>query len=241
MKRSWENLLCKSYGYRSFYLLILNRIDRYTRAAQSSAHDLTSYNLHPAGIVPQTPRSYVGNSAAFPGSPIQSMQTQPSASNLAEQGSVFSALPPGALSGPLYPVQQARLNQSSSTTNIANLPAQPTSPTSTKDSENFDRPRNSSSITINPNVLTSPQPLGAGNIGPWSPEEQSLNLSRTTSSVALGGEPRIFPGVVSRSARRSSLRSGQLDDLGEGSAYSGFRRADTGSVTEEPTGLNEEK
>lgn len=162
------------------------------------------------------------------------MQNQPSASHLAEQGSMFSALPPGALSGPLYPVQQARLNQSASGTNMVNLQGQPTSPTSTKESENFDHPRRSSSMTVNPNILTSPQPIGAGQ--QWPQEDLSLGLTRTTSSLTLDGEPRIFPGVVSRSARRSSLRGGQLEDLYEASGHSGFRRGDTGSVTEEPAG-----
>ena len=221
----------------SFSILISNRIDRYTRAAQSSTNDLTTYNLRPVGEIPQTPKSTFGAQAAYPGSPHQSMHTNPSASNLADQSHQFSTLPPGAISGPLFPTQQARLNQSTSTGEMTSLQAQPISPTSTKDSGNFERHRRSSSMTINPSTISAPQPQqtpGALITGTqWPPDEQNSGLSRTTSSVALDGEPRIFPGVVSRSARRSSLRSGQVDDTNESNAHSGFRKGDTGSVAEE--------
>ena len=210
-----------------------SRIDRYTRAAQTGTSDLTTYNLQPTGPTSQTPRSMSAHVATQPGSPNQSMHAHHSASNTAEQGPQFSTLPPGALSGPLFPAQQARLNPSASTANVVSGQTQPTSPTSAKDGENLENLRRSTSMTVNPNTVTSPQPLGsAGPSATWPVDEPTMGISRTTSSVTLDGEPKIFPGVVSRSARRSSLRSGQLDDLAEMSAHSGHRKGDSSSVTD---------
>ncbi|KAH7372364.1 hypothetical protein BKA66DRAFT_177870 [Pyrenochaeta sp. MPI-SDFR-AT-0127] len=222
----------------------LAMIDRYTRAAQTSANDLTTFNLQPAGEVPQTPKSI---HATYPGSPIQSMRTHTSISNLPEHGQAFSTLPPGAVSGPLYPTQQARLNPSASAADITSLQAQPTSPTSTKDSGNFERPRRTSSMTINPGTVSMHQPQqtpGASSASTqqpqWPLEEHNLGLSRTASSVALDGEPRIFPGVVSRSRRRSSMRGSQVEDGEATGTHSGFRKGDTGSVAEEKDTDDEE-
>jgi AMP deaminase len=153
------------------------------------------------------------------------MHAHPS-SSMSEQTQHFSTLPPGALSGPLGPLKQARMNQP--TTAI-----EPGSPTSTKGSNNFDRPRRTSSMTINPSVVSAPQPQITTN-----PQQQQyyqgdgdgLSLTRTTSSVNMDGEPRIFPGVVSRSTRRSSMRSGAVED----GSYVGYRKGgETGSVREE--------
>ena len=64
------------------------------------------------------------------------------------------------------------------------------------------------------------------------PEEQEQDLIRSTSSITLDGEPRLFPGIVSRNRRRST-RTSQVEE-GVGSVGSGFRRGDTtGSVVEE--------
>ncbi|KAF1842657.1 AMP deaminase [Cucurbitaria berberidis CBS 394.84] len=215
----------------------LAMIDRYTRAAQSSKNDLTTSNLQPGGEVPQISKSF---QITHSGSPVQSMHLHPSSSNFVDQSQPFSTLPPGAVSGPLYPTQQARLNPSASAADIASLQTQPTSPTSTKNSGNFERPRRTSSMTINPSILSAPQPQQQPQQTPgasiattqWPPDEQNLGLSRTTSTVTLDGEPRIFPGVVSRSRRRSSMRSSQVEDGEMTGARSGFR-GDTRSVVEE--------
>lgn len=176
---------------------------------------------------------------------MQSMHTHHSSSNLPDQGHHFSTLPPGAISGPLYPTQQARLNPSASAADITNLQAQPTSPTSTKDSGNFERHRRSSSMTINPSVVSalhSQQTPGASTSSPqWPPDEQNLVLTRTTSSVTLDGEPRLFPGVVSRSRRRSSMRNSQLEEGEATGARSGFRRGDTRSVVQEERDTDDEE
>jgi AMP deaminase len=44
----------------------------------------------------------------------------------------------------------------------------------------------------------------------------------------LDGEPRMFPGIVSKNARRSSMRSTAVED----GSYPGFRKGDAGSVAE---------
>lgn len=202
--------------------LIVVRIDRYTRAAQSSTNNLTKSNLQPGGEVPQTPKSFQGT---HQGSPVQSTHTQPSASHGHEQGQVFSTLPPGAL----YPAQQARLNPSGSAADVASLSAQPGSPTSTKESGNFDRPRRTSSMTIHASTVSAAQP-------PQSPpEDQGASLTRTTSSVTLDGEPRIFPGVVSRGRRRSSMRTGQQEESDGVAAgtHSGFKKGEVDDAVAE--------
>jgi len=187
-------------------MLTSNRIDRYTRASQTNRNDLTMSNLQPTTEVPQTPKSF---QATQPGSPVTSMHAHPSTSNMAEHGQHFSTLPPGAMSGPLGPVQQAR--------------------PSTKDSGNFDRPRRASTLTVNPSTVSAPQPQQSTTSPQYQGDGEALGLTRTTSSVNLDGEPRIFPGVVSRSNRRSSMRSSAVED----GSYAGFRKGDTGSVAEE--------
>ncbi|KAH9878985.1 putative zinc finger protein [Plenodomus biglobosus] len=202
----------------------LQMIDRYTRAAQTSSNDLTRSNLQPSEEPPRTPKSLHG----MPGSSNHSMHAHPSSSTLDQQHShPFSSLPPAATSGPMFPAQQARLNPSASTPDVAALQPQPGSPSSAKDGAVN---RLASSMTIQPNSVPAPQP-------PQSPQyvegEEHLALSRTTSSMALDGEPRIFPGVVSRSRRRSSMRTtSQTEEGGEGQQRSGVFRQ-TGSVVEE--------
>lgn len=228
------------------------RIDRYTRASQTSTNTLTSSNLQPTTEA-QTPKS---KQAILSGSPIASLHTDPSTSNLHDQGQGFSVLPPGAMNGPqhspVYPAQQARLNPAVSAAEIGSQ-TQPASPTRNKHEEHFERPRRSSSMILNLGGGPPPQPTGGSqsssqqtlsgftNQTVWSPDE-SLNLTRTSSSAGLtmeGIEPKIFPGVVSR-RRRSSLRGSSLEE-GEGSSqgqaqqpgHSGFRRGNEGSVVEE--------
>jgi AMP deaminase len=190
-------------------------------------------NLQPSTEVPRTPKS-----AQYQGSPNASMNTHPSTSNMSEQTQQFSSLPPGAMSGPLGHIQQARLPQSASTTDMTKLPPQPTSPTSTKDSGLQDLLRRTSSVTVNPSTASAPQPTGASTTSPPHQNDgESLSLTRTTSSVNLDGEPRIFPGVVSRSTRRSSMRSSTVDD----GAYPGYRAGgDTEDVAEERNVEDEE-
>lgn len=223
-----------------YHVLIWARIDRYTRAAQSSRNDLTKSNLQPGVEPPHTPKSL---QATNPASPVVSMQTHPSAINIAEQ-SHFSTLPPGAISGPLGPTQQARLNQSTSAVDMANVHTQPTSPTSTKDSGNFDRPRRTSSMTINPSTTSLSQPTAFSAVGNqqqvWHGDGEALDLTRTTSSATLDGEPKIFPGVVSgdRSRRKSSMRSSAVED----GSYPGYRKGgvDAGNMVEEKDTDDEE-
>lgn len=188
-------------------------------------------NLQPAAGIPQTPQSI---QATYPGSPVASMHTHPSTTNMNDHTQQFSSLPHSALSGPLGPVQQARLNASASATDMTNLAPMPTSPTSTKDSSGQERQRRTSSMTINPSIMSqqtpggsvpSPQQLQHS----WHADGEPLGLTRTTSSATLDGEPRIFPGVVSRSTRRSSARGSVVED----SSHTGFRKAETGSVVEE--------
>jgi AMP deaminase len=101
------------------------------------------------------------------------------------------------------------------------MPTAPASPTTA----NIERPRRTSSMTISPSVVSAPQPP----VGPQH-VEQDLGLTRTSSSVNLDGEPRIFPGVVSR-RRRSSLRSSNVEDGEE--AHSGLHRVHTEPVVQE--------
>lgn len=84
-------------------------------------------------------------------------------------------------------------------------------------------------MTINPSTVSVPQPLSATSPPgqQWQSDGETLDLTRTTSSATLDGEPKIFPGVVSRSARRSSMRSGPVEE----GAYAGYR-AGEGSVAE---------
>ncbi|KAF9699870.1 hypothetical protein EKO04_002152 [Ascochyta lentis] len=193
----------------------LAMIDRYTRAANAQARDLTMSNLQPEQQAPQTPKTH---HATHPGSPAQS---QPSATIPNEHDKTFSSLPPGAMSGQSFPAQQARLNPSASATDMVSMPTQPTSPTAA----NGERPRRTSSMTISPSVVSAPQPpVGS------QPAEQDSGLTRSSSNVNLDGEPRIFPGVVSR-RRRSSLRSGNIEDGEE--AQSSVHRVHTEPAVQE--------
>ncbi|KAH7124082.1 hypothetical protein B0J11DRAFT_435958 [Dendryphion nanum] len=223
----------------------LQMIDRYSRASQTNSYSLTTSNLQPGNTtVPQTPKS---THATHPGSPVNSMHTNPSAINLADQAQ-FSALPPGATLGPqqspIFPAQQARFRPGSAVESQTTSLPQPASPARGKE-ENLERPRRTSSMILDPGASAPPQPSGAGFTSSsagqstvMSPDEP-LSLTRTVSATGLtldGIEPRIFPGVVSR-RRRSSLRGGAVED-GEGSVpysqgqqvpqsgHSGFVRSD---------------
>lgn len=182
-------------------MLTLDRIDRYTRAANTSSNDLTMSNLQPA------PKSH---QVTQPGSPVQSMHTQASTSAPAEAPHL--SLPADAMSAPLLPAQQARMHPSATTDTAASSLA--------VGHGVADLTSRTSSMTINPSVSGAP-PAETG---------EDLGLTRSHSSVTLDGEPKIFPGVVSR-RRRSSLRGSNLED-GEG-LHSGYHGADAGSVVEE--------
>lgn len=181
-------------------------------------------NLQPStSFIPQDP---VSAQATQTGSPVTFMHAHPSTPSMPDQPQHFSTLPPSTLSGPLGPLHQARQNQSTA-------PIEPSSPTSTKEST-LDRPRRTSSMTINPSIISAPQPQTQTATSPqqqYYGDVEGLSLTRTTSSVNMDGEPRIFPGVVTRSARRSSMRSGAVED----GAYAGYRKGggDTESVKEE--------
>lgn len=162
---------------------------------------------------------------------MQSVHTQPSANNPPDSAQAFPSLPPGALTGPLFPAQQARLNPSTTAADVASISAQPGSPTSTKDSGNFERLRRSSSMTINPGTASTAQPPQSPS--QYVPEDQGSSLTRTTSSVTLDGEPRIFPGVVSRGRRRSSMKTNQQEDGEVMGTHSGFRKADADDAVPE--------
>lgn len=219
----------------------LAMIERYTRASQTSSNALTTSNLQPTAVHPQTP---VSNQATHPGSPVASLHTHPSTVNLQDHSHGFSSLPP-AHHGPMLTAKQAR---------IPSWPAgepgtpktQPTSPTRTKDLET-EQPRSSTGMFMHGSNGPPPQPSATTSTSvPISqairPSEEPFGIKKTPSVVALEGmEPRMFPGVVSR-RRRSSLRSTAVDD-GEVSApnavpaiaqaKSGFLKRDGGSVVEE--------
>jgi AMP deaminase len=161
-------------------------------------------NLQPA------PKS---QQATQPGSPVQSMHTQASVSAPGE--APYLSLPADAMSVPLLPAQQARMHPSA-TMDTAALP-----PTAAQgNGAAAELTSRTSSMTINPSLSGAPQ-AEAG---------EDLGLTRSHSSVTLDGEPKIFPGVVSR-RRRSSLRGSNLED-GDGH-HSGYHGADAGSVVEE--------
>jgi AMP deaminase len=187
--------------YSSVLVLTPHRIDRYTRAAQSGSHDLTSSNLQ--SEVPQTPKSLQG--------------TQPTSPTHASTGGnqMFSKLPPA---------QVARLKPSTSATDVGNLQGQPASPSGTRDG-------GSSSITVNPSTLSVVQPTESPS--QYVPEEPDLGLTRSTSTVTLDGEPRLFPGIVSSRNRRKSTRTSQAEDGDMTNARSRLRSGDQESVVEE--------
>ncbi|KAL5113313.1 AMP deaminase [Pleosporales sp. CAS-2024a] len=96
-------------------------------------------------------------------------------------------------------------------------------------------------MTINPSSISAPQPSGAsGNSTQqqYPGDGSDLGLTRTRSSAALDGEPRIFPGIFSKNAKRSSMRSSAVED----GSYPGFRKGDNESVTDaRETSLDEDK
>ena len=119
----------------------------------------------------------------------------------------------------LPPAQVARLKPSTSTTDMGSLHGQPASPSGTKDG-------GSSSITVNPSTLSVAQPTEAY-------EEPDQGLTRSTSTVTLDGEPRLFPGIVSSRSRRRSTRNSQAEDGDMTSSLSRLRAGDAESVMEE--------
>ncbi|EMD63194.1 hypothetical protein COCSADRAFT_338729 [Bipolaris sorokiniana ND90Pr] len=198
----------------------LAMIDRYTRAAQAGSHDLTSSNLQ--SEVPQTPKSLQG--VTFPGSPTHA--------SAAGSKQFFSMLPPA---------QVARLKPSGSTADAANPQTQPASPTSAHDGSNADRPHRSTNMAVNHNAVPVAQPPVDGQAPPTGLDEPDTGLRRSTSSVTLDGEPKLFPGVVSSRSRRRSTKNSQAED-GE-AASSRLRRYPTGeteSVVEEKDTDDEE-
>jgi AMP deaminase len=172
------------------YILIRHRIDRYTRAAQAGSHDLTSSNLQ--SEVPQTPKSFQG--VPHPASP-----THASAGGSKQ---FFSMLPPA---------QVARLKPTGSTTDGANTPTQPASPTSAHDGSNAELPHRSAGMTANTNAVSAGQQPAEGQ-GQSALDEADTGLRRSTSSVTLDGEPRLFPGIVSSRSRRRSTKTNQAED-----------------------------
>ena len=88
-------------------------------------------------------------------------------------------------------------------------------PTSNVDGGTRQR-RRSSELTINPSTMSVAQP-------PENSEEpDQQGLTRSTSSVTLDGEPRLFPGLVSSRSRR---RSGRTSLVEEGDGVGGGSRA----------------
>ncbi|KAF1951894.1 AMP deaminase [Byssothecium circinans] len=227
----------------------LAMIERYTRASEDSTNALTSSNLEPSSKLPQTAYS---NQATHPGSPVVSVNTHPSTTNLLAQANPFTALPPGAIPhhSPLFPVQQARIPSGPAIEPNASQ-TQPASPTRTKDTDTeFEAPRRCSSMTMTPGAVPLPQPsqVGSQPLNNTTPQQQArspeepLGLTRTASIATMEGmEPRMFPGVMSR-RRRSSLRSTAVEDGDSGSVPvggptgigpRGFRKGEHGQVVEE--------
>lgn len=96
-------------------------------------------------------------------------------------------------------------------------------------------------MTVNPNAVPVVQQPVDGQAPPAGLEEPDTGLRRSTSSVTLDGEPKLFPGVVSSRSRRRSTKNSQAED-GEG-ASSRLRRYPTGeteSVVEEKDTDDEE-
>ncbi|KAI1542956.1 Add Adenosine deaminase [Pyrenophora tritici-repentis] len=187
----------------------LAMIDRYTRAAQSA---LTRSNLQPG--VPQTPKS-------FPQGPTS--PTNPSATDPASQP-LFSRLPP-AMASRLKPAATPSVVTDSASL-LGHAPSSPpTLSSSTLDggaatagttgaaAVSRHQRRRSSEITINPSTMAPPpqQSMDTQTQGHEDPEQ---GLVRSTSSVTLDGEPRLFPGLVSSRSRRRSGRTSQVEEGG---------------------------
>jgi len=60
--------------------------------------------------------------------------------------------------------------------------------------------------------VAPPQPLDNNQTQGY--EEPDQGLTRSTSSVTLDGEPRLFPGLVSSRSRRRSGRTSQVEEGG---------------------------
>lgn len=174
------------------------RIDRYTRAAQSA---LTRSNLQPQ--VPPTPKS-LPQGPTHPGSPTYASTTEPTNQTL------FSKLPPALASRLKSPTT------ASVTTDSASLQGHPaTSPPASSTLDGGGGPhqrRRSSEITINPSTMSAAPPQPLDNNQMQGHEEPDQGLTRSTSSVTLDGEPRLFPGLVSSRSRRRSGRTSQVEE-----------------------------
>ncbi|KAI4701323.1 putative zinc finger protein [Alternaria sp. BMP 2799] len=146
-----------------------------------------------------------------PQTPKSLQGTHPTSPTHASAGGnqVFSKLPPA---------QVARLKPSASTTDMGSMLGQPASPSGTKDGA-------SSSMTVNPSTISVAQPT--------EPEEPDQGLTRSTSTITLDGEPRLFPGIVSSRSRRRSTRTSQAEDGDMTSSRLRFRTGDQESVVEE--------
>ncbi|KAF2198435.1 AMP deaminase [Delitschia confertaspora ATCC 74209] len=208
-------------------------IDRYTRA-QTPPDDLTQSNL-----APETPKMHTDS---------PSVHAHVSSTNLTDS---FSTLPPSGLpnppQSPLFPAQAARLNPSVSGMDMSTILHPPNSPMHPGDRQDkeFERPHRSSSINMTASSQVVPQPNAASAfLSPaGTPHRGGRHHSRAASAglTLEGMEPRMFPGVVSRSRRRSSQRAsvaGSAADVGNdgiAASYSGFikgRPADAESVVE---------
>jgi len=146
-----------------------------------------------------------------PQTPKSLQGTHPTSPTHASAGGnqVFSKLPPA---------QVARLKPSASTTDMGSMQGQPASPSGTKDGA-------SSSMTVNPSTMSVAQPT--------EPEEPDQGLTRSTSTITLDGEPRLFPGIVSSRSRRRSTRTSQAEDSDMTNSRLRFRTGDQESVVEE--------
>ncbi|KAF2742584.1 AMP deaminase [Sporormia fimetaria CBS 119925] len=191
-------------------------INRYTRV-----------NLQPtAATTPKTPKSAI---PTHPGSPVAS-QTTPS------EHVHFSTLPLSTMHAqhpPMTPAQQARHPATSGAQTT------PTSPTHVHKDENYERPRRTSSMIFDPSNVPVPQPAEGvpQPVSQLQAEEGGLMRSPSATTLTIDGEPKLFPGVVSR-RRRSSLR-GSVDER-EGVEDGGWvRRGESQAVAvEEEEGVD---
>ncbi|KAK1911919.1 putative zinc finger protein [Pyrenophora teres f. teres] len=185
----------------------LAMIDRYTRAAQSA---LTRSNLQPG--VPQTPKSFPQGLTS---------PTNPSATEAGSQP-LFSRLPP-AMASRLKPAAPSVVTDSASLQGHA--PSSPPLSNSTLDGAptaagttgvTRQQRRRSSEITINPSTMSVAQPPQSLDTQAQGHDDPEQGLRRSTSSVTLDGEPRLFPGLVSSRSRRRSGRTSQAEEGGTG-------------------------
>lgn len=169
----------------------LCRIDRYT-AASDPTRKLSMSNLKP-----QHPLS---NTHTAPGSPAASMQTNPSATNPLHHsenfhkgsGPSFSQLPgPAAHHSYLPNAQAARLSQTPSVVSMSGL-----------------QPKHRSSSMVAHTPANGPAPTSI------PPEIASHNPPIHTSSLDAS-EPRLFPGIVSKSRKGSMVTTRSGVDVAE--------------------------